>query len=158
MELSITRWFVHSLAAFHWDPGLSMGSWLIEITGSVTDFHYATFHWIVNIWLLQQKCVGADTLAYTVCSEFEDVVGAQLQSVDSIFPIVEVSDTVACSMLTGVQLQSIDIINSHLGVHCSDTCQIAAKWVHSLDLDSIISILQVVSSVVDQLEAVVLTA
>jgi hypothetical protein len=68
--------------------------------------------------------------------KFENLTGAQLQSVDNIFLIVEVSGTAACSMPTGVQLQSIDIIHSHVAVHCSDTCQIVAKWVHSLDVDS----------------------
>jgi hypothetical protein len=63
MENSITRWFVHSLASFDWD-GLAMWLRLIEIIGSVTDFHYAAFHWLANIWLLQHKCGGADTSAY----------------------------------------------------------------------------------------------
>jgi hypothetical protein len=153
-ELSIIRWFVHSLTAFHWDPGLAMGLREMVVTQSVTNFHYATFHWLAKIWVLQPKCGGADTLAYTVCSESEDLAGALLQSVDSIISLVDVSCTAACSMLTGVQMQSIHIIHPHVGIHCSDTCQIAAKLVHSLDVDSIISILQVVSRVVDQLVAV----
>jgi hypothetical protein len=45
-ELSITRRFVHSLAAFHWDPGLAMGLREMVVTQSITYFHYATFHWL----------------------------------------------------------------------------------------------------------------
>jgi hypothetical protein len=92
-------------------------------------------------------------MVYIVCSELEDLAGALLQSIDSIISLMGVSCTASCSILTGVQMQSIHIIHPHVGIHCSDTC-IAAKLVHSLDVDSIISILQVVSRVVDQLVAI----
>jgi hypothetical protein len=76
----VARFWVNfaSRTSFHWDLGLAMGSKLIEITRSVTDFHYATLHWLANIWLLQQKCGGANTLAYMVCLESEDLIDAQL--------------------------------------------------------------------------------